>query len=55
MGPGLGRAVTDLFQGSPDALEVLRWKTVYDQLEETLDACDDLANALETLTVKHAS
>jgi uncharacterized protein Yka (UPF0111/DUF47 family) len=27
---------------------------VYDQLEDTLDACDDVANELETLTVKHA-
>jgi len=32
---------------------VLRWKTIYDQLEEGLDACDDVANELETITVKH--
>lgn len=48
------RAISDLFAGQPNALDVLRWKTLYDQLEDTLDACEDVANELETLTVKHA-
>jgi uncharacterized protein len=47
-------AITDLFAGDPDPVEVLRWKALFDQLEDTLDACDDVANELETLTVKHA-
>jgi uncharacterized protein Yka (UPF0111/DUF47 family) len=47
-------AVTELFEGDPDPVEVIRWKALYDQLEETLDACDDVANELETITVKHA-
>lgn len=47
-------AVTDLFEGHPDPIEVVRWKALYDQLEDTLDACDDVANELETITVKHA-
>ncbi len=46
-------AVTELFEGSPDPVEVIRWKALYDQLEDTLDACDDVANELETITVKH--
>jgi uncharacterized protein Yka (UPF0111/DUF47 family) len=46
-------AVTDLFAGNPDPVEVIRWKTLYDQLEDTLDACEDVANELETITVKH--
>jgi hypothetical protein len=47
-------AVSDLFAGGSDPLEVLRWKTLYDQLEDAVDACDDVANELETITVKHA-
>ena len=47
-------AVEELFAGSPDPIEVIRWKALYDQLEDTLDACDDVANELETITVKHA-
>jgi uncharacterized protein len=46
-------AVAELFAGTPDPIEVIRWKTLYDQLEDTLDACDDVANELETITVKH--
>lgn len=47
-------AITELFAGSPDPVDVLRWKALFDQLEDTLDACDDVANELETVTVKHA-
>lgn len=46
-------AVAELFTGTPDPIEVIRWKTLYDQLEDTLDACEDVANELETITVKH--
>jgi uncharacterized protein Yka (UPF0111/DUF47 family) len=46
-------AVTELFSGNPDPVDVIRWKALYDQLEDTLDACDDVANELETITVKH--
>ena len=47
-------AVEELFAGTRDPVEVIRWKALYDQLEDTLDACDDVANELETITVKHA-
>jgi hypothetical protein len=46
-------AVAELFAGNPDPVDVIRWKALYDQLEDTLDACDDVANELETITVKH--
>ena len=46
-------AVAELFSGAPDPVDVIRWKTLYDQLEDTLDACEDVANELETITVKH--
>jgi uncharacterized protein len=47
-------AVSALFADAPDPVEVLRWKALYDQLEDALDACEDVANALETITVKRA-
>ena len=46
-------AVAELFAGAPDPVDVIRWKTLYDQLEDTLDACENVANELETITVKH--
>jgi uncharacterized protein Yka (UPF0111/DUF47 family) len=47
-------AVAELFVGTPDPIDVIRWKTLYDQLEDTLDACEDVADELETIAVKHA-
>ena len=46
-------AVAALFAGTPDPVAVIRWKALYDHLEDTLDACEDVSNELETLTVKH--
>ena len=45
-------AVAELFAGTPDPVDVIRWKALYDQLEDTLDACEDVANELETITVR---
>lgn len=45
-------AMSALFAGAPDPLEVLVWKEMYDLLEEGLDACDDVANALESIAVQ---
>jgi uncharacterized protein len=47
-------AITELFAGNPDPVDVLRWKALFDQLEDTLDACQAVANELETVAVKHA-
>jgi len=46
-------AISDLFLGNPNPLDVIRWKTLYEQLEQALDVCEDLANELETITLKH--
>ncbi len=52
--PSWPSAMTELFAREPNPIDVLRWKSVYDQLE-ALDACDEVANELEqTITVKHA-
>lgn len=47
-------AIADLFRGSPDPLEVLKWKEVYDKLEDTLDQCEDVANVLESISIKNS-
>ena len=43
-----------LFEGQPDALQVIKWKEIYDNLERTLDESEDVANDLESITLKHA-
>ena len=47
-------AVGELFDGSPDPLEVIKWKDLYDTIEDALDKCEDVANVLESVSLKHA-
>jgi uncharacterized protein Yka (UPF0111/DUF47 family) len=46
-------AVSELFVNPPEPLTVLKWKELYDQLEETIDACRHAAGILERVAVKH--
>ena len=46
-------AVAALFQGSIDPMFVLRWKDIYDALEEAIDRCRSASNSLESIVVKH--
>ena len=46
--------VARLFDGSPDALLVIKWKEIYDTLEKTLDHMEDAGNVLESISIKHA-
>lgn len=43
-----------LFEKERDAIELIRWKEIYDNLERTLDEAEDVANGLESITIKHA-
>ncbi|HEU4563834.1 MAG TPA: DUF47 family protein [Gemmatimonadaceae bacterium] len=47
-------AVGGLFAGTPDPLEVMKWKDIYDKLEDAIDRCEDVANVLESIALKHA-
>ncbi|MCX7710819.1 MAG: DUF47 family protein [Clostridia bacterium] len=47
-------AVSKLFIAQEDATEVLKWKEIYEHLESTLDACEDVANIVEGVVMKHA-
>ena len=42
-----------LFEGHPEPLAVMKWKEIYDNLEKTLDHCEDVANVLESIAIKH--
>jgi len=47
-------ALGQLFEKERDALEIIKWKEIYDNLEQTLDQGEDVANVLESVTLKHA-
>jgi uncharacterized protein Yka (UPF0111/DUF47 family) len=50
----LRQALAKLFDGGLSALDVIKWKEVYDMLEAAIDKCRDVADVLETVVVKHA-
>jgi hypothetical protein len=47
-------AITNLFVAEKDPLEVIKWKEIFEYLENTLDACEDVANIVEGVVMKHA-
>ena len=48
-------AVAALFRDDRiDPLTVIRWKDIYDTLEEALDACETAANVIANIVVKNA-
>ncbi len=47
-------AIADLFDDGAKAMEVLKWKDIYSFLEETIDKCEDVAQMIERIVVKHA-
>ena len=37
-----------------DAIVVLKWKEVYDKLEDAIDQCEDVGNTLQNISLKNA-
>ena len=47
------QAIAELFDKEIDAIELIKTKEVLVNLETTTDKCEDVANVLETLFIKH--
>jgi predicted phosphate transport protein (TIGR00153 family) len=47
------QAVTQLFDDERDPITVMKWKETLDFLENATDRCEDAANVLEGVMVKH--
>ncbi|EKB05244.1 hypothetical protein SAMN04488089_11319 [Myroides profundi] len=48
------KAVADIFENETNAIEIIKYKEVMMALETATDSCKDVANVLETITVKYA-
>lgn len=46
--------VADLFKSSNDAIAVIKWKEVFEQLETALDRCEKIAKLIRGVVVKYA-
>jgi uncharacterized protein len=47
-------AMGALFAEGGDALEVIKWKDLYDKVEDALDQCEDVGNVLQSIALKNA-
>ncbi len=45
--------IAALFASSEDAIAIIRWKDIHEQLEEAMDACENAADVLEAILVKN--
>lgn len=46
-------AVRRLFAESKDPFEVIKWMSLYEEMEQSIDRCKDVAEALEAVVVKN--
>lgn len=44
-------AVASLFEGGVDPMVVIRWKDIFEQLEQAIDACETVAHELESASL----
>ncbi|MFI5279055.1 MAG: DUF47 domain-containing protein [Gemmatimonadales bacterium] len=42
-----------LFETETNAIELMKWKEIYDNLERCVDQAEDVANVLESISIKH--
>jgi hypothetical protein len=47
-------ALVRLFDEVKDPIMIIKWKEVYEYLENASDACEDVANILEAIVLKYA-
>ena len=47
-------ALAALFENSHDATTIIKWKDIYEDLEEATDRCEDVANVIEGIVLKNA-
>lgn len=46
-------AMERLFSNSTDAIEVIKWKELYDKVEDAIDQCEDVGNTLQSIALKN--
>jgi hypothetical protein len=50
----LRRSVARLFKEEKDPITVIKWKEIYENLENATDRCEDVANIIEGVILEHA-
>ncbi len=47
-------AMAELFEDNGDMAQVIKWREIYEHMESATDRCEDVANVLEGVALKHA-
>ena len=47
-------AMADLFDNTTDMAQIIKWREIYEHMESATDRCEDVANVLEGVALKHA-
>ncbi|MBN1369231.1 MAG: DUF47 domain-containing protein [Dehalococcoidaceae bacterium] len=48
------QALAELFNDNNEAMQVIKWREIYQHLETATDRCEDVANVLEGVALKNA-
>ena len=48
------RARSELFSNSYEVIDILKWRDIYDDLEQATDRAEDAADILEGIVLKHS-
>ena len=48
------KAIAELFDDEKSAAEIIKWRDIYEQLEQATDRAEDVANVLEGIVLRHA-
>jgi len=47
-------AIGELFDDTTDITKIIKWREIYEHMEMATDRCEDVANVLEGVALKHA-
>lgn len=47
-------AIKQIFRSDMEVIDIIKWREIYQYLEDTLDSCEDLANVVEGVVMKNA-
>jgi len=48
------KTVSELFKNETSPIEIIKWKEIYQTLENTIDKCEKIANTIEGVVIKNA-
>lgn len=48
------KGIADLFEGEKNPVRIIKYKEILEMMDNIIDKCEDIANTLNSLVVKHA-